>query len=108
MSIPRTSEPGVKSPQASAQASYDFHSPTRRQTTVVDGLASPGLRLSRSGNARPALHDVAGVASRLAVSKKTVRRMIDRGELSAHRIGRLLRISEEDLASFLSGRRTVP
>jgi len=37
-----------------------------------------------------------------------VRRMIDRGELSAHRIGRLLRISDEDLASFLSGRRTVP
>ena len=70
MSVPRTSEPGVKSPQASAQASYDFHSPTRRQTTVVDGLASPGLRLSRSGNARPALHDVAGVAYWLAVSKK--------------------------------------
>jgi len=108
MSIPRTSKRWLESPQASAQASYASRSPIPRQTTVVDGLASPGVCLSRSGNARPALHDVAGVASRLAVSTKTVRRMIDRGELSAHRIGRLLRISDEDLASFLSGRRTVP
>jgi excisionase family DNA binding protein len=53
------------------------------------------------------LHDVAGVASRLGVSEKTVRRMIDRAELPAHRIGRLLRVSEEDLADYLAKRRTV-
>jgi excisionase family DNA binding protein len=53
------------------------------------------------------LQDVAGVASRLGVSEKTVRRMIDRAELPAHRVGRLLRVSEADLAEYLSGRRTV-
>ncbi len=54
------------------------------------------------------LNDVMGVASRLGVSEKTIRRMIDRGELPAHRVGRLLRITEADLADFLSKRRTVP
>jgi excisionase family DNA binding protein len=37
---------------------------------------------------------VAGVAPRLDVSAKTVRRMIERGDLPTHRIGKLLRISE--------------
>jgi excisionase family DNA binding protein len=54
------------------------------------------------------LHDVATVASRLDVSEKTVRRMIDRGELPAHRVGRLLRISDGDLADYLRERRTIP
>lgn len=40
------------------------------------------------------LHPVAGVAPRLDVSAKTVRRMIERGDLPTHRIGKLLRISE--------------
>ena len=54
------------------------------------------------------LLDVAGIASRLGVSEKTIRRMINRGELSAHRVGRLLRIAEADLADYLSSRRTIP
>jgi excisionase family DNA binding protein len=44
---------------------------------------------------------VAEVAVRLDVSPKTVRRMIDRGELHAHRIGRLVRVSERSLADCL-------
>lgn len=46
------------------------------------------------------LHDVAAVAARLDVSVKTVRRMIERGALPAHRIGKLLRISETDLLHY--------
>jgi excisionase family DNA binding protein len=44
------------------------------------------------------------IARRLAVSVKTVRRRIASGELRAYRIGHLLRISEEDLRSFLEAR----
>jgi excisionase family DNA binding protein len=45
------------------------------------------------------------VAERLAVSESTVIRLIESGALIAHRIGKLLRIAEEDLAAFLA--RTV-
>jgi excisionase family DNA binding protein len=41
---------------------------------------------------------VAEVAMRLGVSGKTVRRMIQRGDLRAHRIGRLVRVSESSIA----------
>jgi excisionase family DNA binding protein len=44
---------------------------------------------------------VAEVAVRLDVSPKTVRRMIDRGALRAHRIGRLVRVGERSLADYL-------
>jgi excisionase family DNA binding protein len=52
------------------------------------------------------LHDVTAVAARLDVSVKTVRRMIERGQLPAHRIGKLLRISEADLVDYLSQARS--
>lgn len=41
------------------------------------------------------------VADRLALSVKTIRRMIERGELPAHRIGRRVLIAEDDLEIFL-------
>jgi excisionase family DNA binding protein len=51
------------------------------------------------------LLNVPAVARRLDVSQKTIRRLVARGELRAHRIGRLLRISEEELDRFLESRR---
>jgi excisionase family DNA binding protein len=51
------------------------------------------------------LLDVPAVARRLDVSEKTVRRLIDRGKLRPHRIGRLLRISEQELGRFLDSSR---
>ena len=45
------------------------------------------------------------VARRLGISAKTVRRIIDRGELPAHRIGRLVRIADTDLQLFVGLRR---
>jgi excisionase family DNA binding protein len=51
------------------------------------------------------LLDVDAVAARLGVSSKTVRRHIDRGDLAVHHIGRLLRVSEADLADFIAGQR---
>ncbi len=45
------------------------------------------------------------VAGLLQVSTKTVRRWIERQELCTHRLGRQLRVAEEDLATFLGQRR---
>ncbi len=43
---------------------------------------------------------VGDVAGRLGVVSKTVYRMIDRGQLKASRIGRVIRIKETDLRNF--------
>jgi excisionase family DNA binding protein len=59
-----------------------------------------------SSHAEPLL-DLDAVATRLGVSSKTVRRLIDRGELAVHRIGRLLRVSEADLQSYVARRRQI-
>jgi len=48
---------------------------------------------------------VSEVAELLQVSTKTVRRWIERQELRTHRLGRQLRVAEEDLAAFLGQRR---
>ncbi len=49
---------------------------------------------------------IAEVARRLSVSKRTVTRWIERGELAVHRLGRSIRISEADLSAFLAQRRS--
>jgi excisionase family DNA binding protein len=54
----------------------------------------------QSPRAEPLL-DIPAVAARLGVSSKTVRRLIGRRELTVHRIGRLLRVSDEDLGSYI-------
>jgi excisionase family DNA binding protein len=51
------------------------------------------------------LHTIKQVAARLAVSPRTVRRLIAQGALPVHRIGRAVRVSEDDLARFLAARR---
>jgi len=50
----------------------------------------------------PTLLSIAAVVEKLDVCTKTVRRYIARGELRIHRVGRLLRVSEEDLAAYLA------
>ena len=50
------------------------------------------------------LLDLDAVAKRLDVSTKTVRRMVARNELPVYRVGRLLRISEADLANYVAAR----
>jgi len=53
-------------------------------------------------SALPRLLSIAKVAVQLDVSQKTVRRLIEAGELPVHDVGRQLRISETDLAAFLA------
>jgi excisionase family DNA binding protein len=53
----------------------------------------------------PHLLSVDGVAKRLAVSIKTTRRLIERGDLPIHRVGRQIRFSESDLFLYLQQNR---
>ena len=53
----------------------------------------------------PRMHSVKDIAAMLRLSTKTVRRMIVRGELRVHRLGRALRVSEEDLVAFTNRHR---
>ena len=62
------------------------------QTMTKHRPPPPGPRLLR----------IRAAAAALRVSEKTVRRLIERGELRPHRIGRALRVSEEDLGLYLS------
>jgi excisionase family DNA binding protein len=55
----------------------------------------------------PRLMSVATVALHLGVSEKTIRRLIDDGQLPTHRVGRLIRISETDLAAFIARSRSA-
>jgi len=61
---------------------------------------------SRAPTRRPSrLLSVPETADQLGISEKSVRRAVTRGDLVAHRIGRLLRIAEDDLAAFVAVRR---
>ena len=46
-------------------------------------------------------HAIPTLATRFGVSERSVRRLINRGELAAHKIGGQIRISEHDVQSFL-------
>lgn len=92
---------------------------TNVPTKLVDGAcfpATPGRRApSAPGTDRPRsearspspsrMLSPVGVADALDVSVKTVRRWIDARELRAHKLGRQLRISVEDLDAFVKQRR---
>jgi excisionase family DNA binding protein len=51
------------------------------------------------------LHDLEVVAERLDVCTRSVRRLVERGLLPAYRIGRLLKVSEEDIQEYLNQHR---
>ena len=53
----------------------------------------------------PPLFSIPEVAAWFKVSQKTVRRWIERGDLTTHKIGRQIRITEPDLLTFLRLRR---
>lgn len=58
-------------------------------------------------NPKPRLRllSVDETALELNISTKTVRRLIERGDLLAHRIERCLRVREDDLLLYLRGSR---
>ena len=50
----------------------------------------------------PIFYSLEDVADALGVSPKTVSRRIKTGELRCHRIGRQIRISDEDFRSYIA------
>ena len=61
--------------------------------------------LSSSPTPLPKLHTIKDVAAALRLSDKTVRRLIESGELIAHQLGRQWRITGTDFDAFLKLRR---
>ena len=54
-----------------------------------------------------AFYTVKELAELFKVTEKTIYRMVDRGELPCHRIGRIKRFSRDDVEAFLNRCRTV-
>ena len=48
------------------------------------------------------MYDIKKTADMLAVSPRTIRSMINRGELQAYKFGKEYRIHEDDLAGFMA------
>jgi excisionase family DNA binding protein len=52
-------------------------------------------------HALPRLLTLPDVAKVLGVCTRSVRRLIERGEIPVHRVGRLIRITETDLHNYI-------
>ena len=79
----------------------------QRRSFSTGGLVSPASgQCARNGASYtknvPKFFTIEQVAERLDVSPRTVRRWITAGALPVHRFGRLVRVSETDLAAFLA------
>jgi len=71
----------------------------------AEGRALPELGADRGGMATRApsgtLMSIAAVAELRDVSEKTVRRLVERGELPCLRVGHLLRVDPDELRAWL-------
>jgi excisionase family DNA binding protein len=61
--------------------------------------------MSKTSHPLTRLMSVTEFAERVGVSTKTARRWLASGDLRGHRLGRQIRISEEDVRSFVAVRR---
>lgn len=72
---------------------------------MLDLPAAEELLTRRAGRALPRFLLVSEAAEAARCSTWTIRREIAEGRLRARRIGRLLRVLDEDLASWMRGER---
>ena len=86
-------------PEFGAAAAGDLGRTIDAEQTPPSKIKGPRHRSSVV--ATSALLNVAQVARHIGVSEKTVRRWIDSKILPAHRLGRLVRVSESDLNVFI-------
>ena len=87
---------------------YERQPPAPAQPGASNPVCKAQLaaRAAKPVSARlPRLLTIPEVADHLKISTKTVRRWIDRGDLHAYRVGRQLRIAEEDLSTCPAFRR---
>jgi excisionase family DNA binding protein len=75
-------------------------SPTSKAASHTTGIGIRDRPLTR-------LRTINEAAELLNVSPRTVRRLIEAGALPVHRFGRLVRIADPDLATFLAASRSV-
>ena len=61
--------------------------------------------MTKATSRLPSMMSVKQIALQVGVSIKTVRRWIERRELHCHRLGRSIRVSEDDLIAFLNRHR---
>jgi excisionase family DNA binding protein len=60
-----------------------------------------------AAGAAPRFFTIAAVAEFFAVSTRTVRRWIERGDLITHRFGSAVRIADSDLKTFVARQRQL-
>ena len=77
---------------------------TSRKTNPRSGADKASRMLHRPVTQ---LRTIDETAELFNTSPRTVRRLIESGALSVHRFGRLVRISDDDLAAFLAANRSA-
>src|SRR5262245_48869103 len=92
--------PGRRGGNMTPRASNPPRSPTSKAAARTTGTGVRGRPVTR-------LHTIDETAELLNVSPRTVRRLTEAGALRAHLIGRLVRISDEDIAAFLAANRSA-
>jgi excisionase family DNA binding protein len=89
---------------------FDLDEPRDQAPTGMTLVRSPlvaNARPARIGSSLAPLMTVAEAATALRVSTKTVRRMLDRGELHRVRVGRLVRIHAEEIVQYIGKHTSV-
>ncbi|MFT4026593.1 MAG: helix-turn-helix domain-containing protein [Novosphingobium sp.] len=81
-----------KAARADARKSPDHSEPLR-------GRAKPHKRTYAPGGQQP-FYTVAGLAARWGMSQRHIRRLIEGGDLRAHRFGKAVRISLADVLVY--------
>ena len=91
-----------------------------RDVVYDDGMASdptePRAEQAEAEASRPAAGSTADIqwvntgeaAKRLGITTRTLYRFIDEGQLPAYRFGRVIRLKEDDIASFIDDCRIEP
>ena len=67
---------------------------------TVGQVAEPPARSEKKGTPAPAFFTVRQIAEDWQCSEKKVRRLIETGELVAHRFGSLIRVSAADRTAY--------
>jgi len=98
----------ITTPARAAQLSLT-HQDSGPEDTPTSRRANRNERANRTGagprRADEPFHTVAELAARLALSERTVRDMLNRGEIPCYRIGPQRRIDPADLRRWLEQRR---
>lgn len=76
------------------------------RTVVSLPSAAPSSSPPKTQSELPRLLTVDATAEALLLSPKTIRRLIDRGDLPVHRLGRAIRIAEGDLITYVAQKRS--